>query len=72
MNTETRQCESRHDDQELSPVVDETVLGKSARASWRNVTVVTEETDQTTLELKALARILIDAVKENMRRGQTN
>lgn len=72
MNTKIRQCESRRNDQELSPAVDETVLGNSAPASWRNATVVTEETDQTILELKALARILIDAVRENMRRGETN
>ena len=72
MNTKTRQCESRRNDQELSPVVDKTVLCESIPAAWGDSNVVTEETDQTTLELKALARILIDAVRENMRRGETN
>ena len=72
MNTRTRQYKSRHDGKALSPAVDEAVLCESMPAAWRNATVATEEADQTTLELKALARILIDAVKENMRRGETN
>jgi hypothetical protein len=72
MNIKTRQCESRHDDQGPFASVDEAVLGRSAPALWRSAAVVSEDTDQTTLELKALARILIDAVRENMRRGETN
>jgi len=72
MSIRTRQYESRHDGEALSPVVNEAVLCESMPATWGDSTVVAEETDQTTLELKALARILIDAVKENMRRGETN
>ena len=72
MSIRTRQYRSRHDGEALSPVVDEAVLCESMPAPWRDPTVATEETYQTTRELKALARILIDAVKENMRRGETN
>ena len=50
----------------------EVARGRDVPVRWSDAGVSDDTDDRTTLELKVLGRILIDAVRENMRRGETN
>jgi len=71
MSDRRRQYKSSYNSGAPDSSADEVVFGKNVPIPWSDAAPL-EADDQTTLELKTLARILIDAVRENMRRGETN
>lgn len=71
MSDRRRQCESSCNGGAWDSLAGEVACGRNVPVRWSDAGV-SDDTDRTTLELKVLARILIDAMKEHVQRGEAN
>ena len=71
MSDRRRQYKSSYNGGAPDSSADEVVFGKNVPIPWSDAAPL-EADDRTTLELRVLARILIDAMKEHMQRDEAN